>query len=191
MVDAAKAPEFGDDLEMIELADVTIQAGAFVTGVVSTATALWALRRWWKRDELFPRISFEVSVNFLGRKDSHIVCELVGKLENKGETPFKFREFTFALRGLDRGEKFEKGGDEIRGQYRIPHILVESAFVPRHWEYSFIYPGVTTEYNFVTAIPDTIEYVRIQADFFYLDRKGESHHAAKVLKVPVFAKSGA
>ena len=169
---------------MIDLSSITTPVGTFATGVVSTATTLWALRRWWKMDELFPRISFEVSVNFLGKKDDQIVCELLGKLENKGETPFKFREFTFTLRGLDRTDKFDKGGDDIRGPHRIPRLLVESAFVPKDWEYSFIYPGIATEYNFVTAIPDTIEYVRMQADFVYLDRADESHHAAKVLKVP-------
>ena len=44
-------------------------------------------------------------------------------------------------------------------------------------------PGLETEYNFVTAIPRSIAFVRMRADFEYLGRKESSHHAAKILAV--------
>jgi hypothetical protein len=73
--------------------------------------------------------------------------------------------------------------DEMRGQLRFPQRLEEGTFVPPEWEYSFVYPDVKTEYNFVGSIPADIVYVRMQGDFEYLTG-GETHHAAKVLRVP-------
>ena len=159
--------------------------GKTVSGALAAAGAWWAFEKWRKRDEHFPRVAFEVSVNFIGAKNDQIVCELVAVLENKGVVPLKIREFTFVLRGLADSDPIERGGEAIRNQLRFPRKLDEGQFVPRHWDYSFVYPGVKTEYNFVTAIPQDIAFVRIQGDFAYL-AKGETHHAAKILKVPDF-----
>jgi len=78
---------------------------------------------------------------------------------------------------------FQKGSPEIRGQLLFPVVPDECDFVPKSWNYSFVYPGVKTEYNFVTAIPRSIAFVRMRADFEYLGRKESSHHAAKILAV--------
>jgi hypothetical protein len=160
--------------------------------ITSTALALaggwWAFEKWRKKDELFPRVYFEVSVNFIGAKDEHIICELVSTLENKGEVPVKIRDFTFVLRGLAKTAPLGRGGPNIRNQLNFPDTLDEGRFIPESWDSSFIYPGVKTEYNFVTAIPQHISFVRMQGDFVYLldGKDGYTHHAAKILKVPDF-----
>lgn len=157
---------------------------------VSTLAALgggwWAIEKWRKRDEHFPRVSFEVYVNFIGEKDGNIVTELVAIVDNKGLVPLKIKDFDFKLRGLKETDSIIFGGESIRGQLLFPHILAEGVFVPKNWKYSFIYPGIKTEYNFVTAIPKDVQYLRMQGDFKYL-RIGTSHHAAKIQKVPNFA----
>ena len=58
---------------------------------------------------------------------------------------------------------FQKGSPEIRGQLLFPVVPDECDFVPKSWNYSFVYPGVKTEYNFVTAIPRSIAFVRMRA----------------------------
>jgi hypothetical protein len=160
--------------------------------ITSTALALagswWAFEKWRKRDEHFPRVWFEVSINFIGAQDGQIICELVATLENKGVVPLKIRDFTFVLRGLADSDPLERGGPRIRNQLNFPDKLDEGRFVPEDWEYSFVYPGIKTEYNFVTAIPQHISFVRMQGDFAYL-MNGETHHAAKILKVPDFKLS--
>ena len=159
--------------------------GKIVSVLLALAGAWWTYEKWRKRDEHFPRIFFEVSVNFLGLKDDQVVCELVATLENKGVVPLRIRQFSFLLRGLGKDDEIARGGDEIRQQVLFPHRLEEGQFVPKSWNYTFVYPGVRTEYNFVTAIPRDTEFVRMQGDFEYL-KSGNSHHAAKVLKVPCF-----
>jgi hypothetical protein len=157
--------------------------GKAVTAVAAVIGAWWAVEKWRKRDEHFPRVQFEVSVNFLGSKDEHLLVELIATLENTGLVPLKIRNFSFKLLGLKVTDALARGGKEIRGQLRFPHLLEEGAFLQPDWDYSFVYPGVKTEYNHIAFIPQDVSYVRMQGDFEYLGT-GATHHAAKVLKVP-------
>lgn len=157
--------------------------GKVGSGIAALAGALWAFEKWRRRDEHFPRVWFEVSVNFLGESKGQVVVELVAKIENKGVVPLKIRDFTFKLRGLREQDSFEVGKEDIRGQLRFPHVVVEGSFLPSSWDHTFIYPGIQTEYNYVFAIPGDMLFVRIQADFKY-PGPSKSHHAARILKVP-------
>jgi hypothetical protein len=160
--------------------------GKIVSILAAIAGGWWAVEKWRKRDEHFPRVYFEVDVNFLGSKDGQLVVELLAMLENRGVVPLKIKNFTFKLRGLKDSDDLVRGGTEIRRQLRFPHLLEEGTFVPPDWAYSFVYPGIKTEYNYVASISAEIAFVRMQGDFEYL-RTEETHHAAKVLKVPNLA----
>ena len=81
--------------------------GQVATAVAALTGTWWAFIRWRKQDELFPRIVFEVSANFVGMQGECVVTELVAVLDNKGQVPLKIRDFTFKLRGLPRSERFE------------------------------------------------------------------------------------
>lgn len=164
--------------------------GKIATGLAALTGTWWAFVKWRRQDELFPRINFEVSANFVGLQGDHVVTELVAVLENKGQVPLKIHHFSFKLRGLSNAAAIEKGAAAIRGQLLFPVVLEEGEFVPTSWDYSFVYPGVKTEYNFVTAIPRTIAFVRMQGDFEYTGRRDSSHHAAKILAVPATLRSG-
>jgi len=157
--------------------------GKAVTGAAALAGAWWAFEKWLKRDEHFPRMFFEVTAAFLGVQDGQHVVEVVATLENKGVVPLKIKNFGFILRGLRASSQLKRGDQSVRGQLLFPDVLAEGPFVPTSWAYSFIYPGVKTEYNFVSFIPADVSFVRVQADFEYLSF-GRSHHAAKILKVP-------
>jgi hypothetical protein len=157
--------------------------GKFVSIVAAIVGAWWAIEKWRKRDEHFPRIYFEVSVNFLGTQNDKFVTELVAILENKGVVPLKIKEFSFRLLGLKVTDALEKGGNEVRHQLLFRHVIEEGIFIPKDWNYSFIYPGVKTEYNFVTIVSSEFSFIRIQGDFMYVDT-GRTHHAARILKVP-------
>lgn len=163
---------------------VWVQVGQIVTALIGIAAAVWAFQKWRVRDEHFPRLYFEVGVNFIGRKDGRLVCELVASLDNKGVVPIKFKELNFVLRGIAHEDALATGDKNIRYQLNFARELCRGRFIPETWEYSFVYPGVATEYNFVTTIPLDIEFVRMQGDFVYPGNRGETHHAAKVLAVP-------
>ena len=157
--------------------------GKGVTAAGAIAGGWWAFEKWRRRDQHFPRMFFEVTANFPGMQNGQWVVEVVALLENKGVVPLEIKSFGFELRGLLITSALERGDDSIRGQLLFPAVLAKGPFVPASWSYSFVYPGVKTGYNFVTAIPADVSFVRVQADFEYVS-PGRSHHAAKVLKVP-------
>lgn len=162
---------------VIDIGSKVIAFGALVAG------AWWGVVKYLKRDEHFPRVGFEVSANFVGTHDGKVLLEVLAHLENKGVVPLKIKDLNFKIRGLREDDPISEGDNTIRGQIRIPHIFWEGSWVPEHWNFTFIYPGVKTEYNYVAALPLDISFVRIEGSFSY-DREGNSHHAAKLQKVP-------
>ncbi|WP_321960920.1 hypothetical protein [Paraburkholderia sp. J7] len=157
--------------------------GKGFTAIVAAVGAWWAFEKWRKRDEHFPRMYFEVTANFLGLQDGQMIVEVVAALENKGVVPLTIKNLDFKLRGIHSHDRVEIGDESIRRQVNFPRLIAEGKFIPATWAYSFIYPGVRTEYNFVAAIPADISFIRVQADFEYLT-SGRSHHAAKIYKLP-------
>jgi hypothetical protein len=89
--------------------------GKAVSTAAAVAGAWWAIEKWRKRYEHFPRVYFEVAVNFIGIKDEQILVELVATLENRGVVPLKIRNFTFKLLGIKESDTLERGGKEILG----------------------------------------------------------------------------
>jgi hypothetical protein len=162
--------------DIIDIGSKVIAFASLVGG------AIWGLLKFVRRDELFPRVRFEVSARFLGEQDGQVLTEILAELENKGIVPVKFNDLEFKVRGLHKGDSLEDGPDAIRGQTNFPRLLREGTFVPDAWASSFIYPGVATEYNFITTLEPAVSYVRVEASFSY-DRIGRSHRVAKVFKV--------
>jgi hypothetical protein len=165
---------------MENLIDIGSKVIAFGTLLIGT---WWGVVKFLKRDEHFPRVEFEVAANFIGSQDGKLVLEVLAKIENKGFVPLRIKDLNFKVRGLSDGDPIVEGDKSIRGQIRIPQILWEGSWIPEHWEYTFIYPSVKTEYNYVAAIPQNISILRVEGSFSY-DREGNSHHAAKLQKVP-------
>lgn len=168
------APDFSTLFEFI---------GKGVTAVAAIAAAWWAFEKWRRQDEHFPRMFFEVTANFLGMQNDQWIVEVIAVLENKGVVPLKIKSFGFVLRGLRRSSPLKRGDQSVRGQLFFPDVISEGHFVPASWGYSFVYPGVKTEYNFVTTVPTDVSFIRVQGDFEYLTAQ-RSHHAAKIIKVP-------
>ena len=52
-------------------------------------------------------------------------------------------------------------------------LLKEGSWVPEDWNYTFIYPGVKTEYNYITAVSADVTFIRVEGSFSY-ERLGSS-----------------
>ncbi len=154
----------------------------FLGKVVALVGVLFALYRWWKREEHFPRVNFDIDVEIIDRKDNKYVLNVVATLENKGEIPLKIKDFNCELRGLASDDSLELGTEKIRNQLNFKHNLNGGAFIPANWDFSFVFPSVKTTYTFVTIIPDTMIYLFVRGSFIYL-ANGESHHAGKIIKI--------
>jgi hypothetical protein len=161
----------------IDILSKIISFGVLVVGIG------WGVVKFLKRDEHFPHIYFEVSANFIGVQDNQNLFEVLALLENKGVVLIKIRDLNFKVRGLLQQDQIKKGGAAIRGQIKVPHLLLEGSWIPEEWDYTFVYPGINTEYNYIAAIPLNVSFVRVEGMFSY-DRKGATHGAAKLVKVP-------
>lgn len=164
---------------MNELIDLVSRFIAFATLIVGV---VWGLLKFFRRDEHFPRVEFEVDARFVGQQGGRVLVEVVAVLTNRGLVPVRIRDMGFKLRGLRAADPLQEGDPAIRGQLRIPHLLKEGEFVPGHWGHTFIYPGVRTEYNYITALDADVRFLRVEGSFAY-DRPGHAHHAARLLKV--------
>ncbi len=165
---------------MADIIDIASKGIAFVALVIG---AWWGVVKFLRRDEHFPRVVFEVSANFVGIQNNQVLFEVLAQIENKGVVPLKIKDLGFKIRALNSDDVIEAGDESIRGQVRIPHLLREGSWVPEHWNYTFIYPGVKTEYNYIAAVPVNVSFIRVEGSFSY-QRLGSTHHAAKLVKVP-------
>lgn len=169
--------------------------GIAVTGVGSLSGAIWVFRKRWVRDEHFPRVAFDLKVNIIDEIDGQHILEVVAVLENKGVVPLKICNFTCEIRGIKEGEKLQIGGEVIRNQLNFNTILRSGWFIPTGWKYSFVYPSVKTDYNFVTTVASDTRYALVKSTFEYYRRlkilgNNRSHHATVVLKIPNNSSSG-
>ncbi|MDO6583389.1 hypothetical protein Q4491_18775 [Photobacterium sp. 2_MG-2023] len=164
----------------------------YVGKAVSLSAALFGLYcvvlKWRKREEHFPRINFGIDAEVIDTVDGMVILNVVASLENKGVVPLKIKEFICELRGISHEDKIELGGGSIRHQLNFKNDLGSGAFFPLNWDFSFVYPSVTTQYTYITIIPADTKYLLVKGRFHYMS-KNESHHAGKVINVSRLTKA--
>ncbi len=109
-------------------------------------------RRFTQR-EYAKRLEFLVDVQFVGRQGEEWILELLAFVHNKGLVDHTITRFDFDLRCLRHGEPMVDGGDEIGGQVLFPHLLKRGEWLPSTWSGTFIEPGPSTKYSYLTSIP--------------------------------------
>ena len=157
---------------------------AVVNALVVFIGAILAVWKWVKRREHFPRIALDVQARFIevSARDT-LVLEVVATIENKGLVPIKIEDFEFSLRVLRSSDKWVLADEGRRRQLDFGDRLLRAKFVTEKMEYTFVFPGIRTEYTYVTVLDPDVELIRINADFRY-PRSVETHHAARVFAVP-------
>ena len=160
--------------QLVSLADVLV--------IFSIIAGLYTFIKWWKREEHFPRINFEINVNVIDEKDGFFILHITSILENKGVVPLKINNFGCEVRGISKDDKLKLGGEEIRNQLNFPHVFARGRFFPKDWDESFVYPSVKATYGFITIIPHDTSYILVKGKFGYPNRAG-NHHAEKVVKI--------
>ncbi|WP_286262019.1 hypothetical protein [Thalassotalea atypica] len=157
--------------------------GKLVSVIAAVFGFIWAFEKWWKRDEHFPRVNFDIAANIIDEKDDLIIVDVISTLENKGYVPLKIQNFDCEIRAIKSGDNLELGGEAIRNQLNFCHEVANGCFFPKEWKYSFIYPSVKTDYNFITVVPSSCEYLLVKGRFNYY-KSTRGHHAGVVLKIP-------
>ncbi|MCG7549324.1 hypothetical protein [Pseudoalteromonas sp. Of7M-16] len=157
-----------------------IKSVSLLLGVIG---GLFAIYKFYRRDEHFPRVQFDVEINFVGKEDDKHVVEIVAYLDNKGVVPIKLTELEFSLRGLKSGEPLEEGDNKINKQLKLPHKIKDAPWIADMWEHTFVYPGVRTRYTHAAIVDDKYNYLLVRGLFIY-ESDEKFHTSAKLVKVP-------
>lgn len=157
--------------------------GKAVTVLASALGLIWAFEKWWRREEHFPRINFDIKIDIIDHKDGSHIINVLAILENKGVVPLKIKDFSCEIKGIKENDELKLGDQKIRHQLNFKHSVVDGIFFPKEWESSFVHPGVTTTYNYVTIVPDEYLYLLIKGTFGYL-KKSNMHHSGTIIKMP-------
>jgi hypothetical protein len=81
----------------------------------------------------------------------------------------------------------QAGGPAINGQTVIPHEVATGSWLPAGWSGTFIEPGLSTRYSFISAVPASAVAVLLHGRFLYEPGSEErfSHSAETFRAVPV------
>jgi hypothetical protein len=161
-------------------ADTIISALTLGTVVVGGG---WALYRAERRRDFAVRLEFSVDVRFVGRHDGAWIVSLDAAVSNEGQVRHEISRFGFDLRYLRTTDPIEFA-DDLGGQLRIPHLLLESSWLPKDWQSTFIEPGLKTLYSFVHVVPADAAFVLLHGT---LDYRDAVHTAERLRVVPTAA----
>lgn len=158
------------------------------TGIITITASFFgiycAIDKWIKRKEHFPRVNFDITIQIIDFHDDKIILNVIASVDNKGYVPLKIKNFKCELLGIMSDSSLELGDEKIRNQLNFPNKIGDGSFIPLDWNYSFVYPCVKTDYLYVTFIPKNTKYLLVKGSFYYLETN-ESHHAGKVMKIPI------
>lgn len=164
-------------------ATLFLMIGKATAAIVPLAGAIWAIRKWLKKEELFPRIVFNIDAEVIGEQDNKIILDIIATIENKGMVPLKIKEFNYELTGIKRDESLTKNHSDVQHQLDFPHKLDSGSFLLDTWKHSFVQQDVSVHYNQITFIPNTISYILIRGAFKYIDTN-KNHYANHIIKIP-------
>lgn len=136
------------------------------------------------RREDAKRLEFLVELEFIGSQGDDLIVELVALIINKGLVDHTIREFEFDLRCMRHGESATAVGEHSDGQVLFPHVLKVGRWLPAEWSSgTFIEPGLSTRYSYVTSVASSASFLLLHGRFDYGD--GRRHTAERVVAVPI------
>lgn len=153
------------------------------SSLIAIIAGIYALYKYFKRDELFPRIQFDVDIHFIGSQNDEVVLEIIALIENKGVVPIKLDDLRFSLRSIKADEELSFGTDNINGQLLFETKVKDSSWIGQHWNYTFVYPGVKTRYTHATKVPKDTAFLLLRGIFLYKN-DDDFHTSAKIFKIP-------
>ncbi len=161
---------------------------AFATAIAVIVGGGWAFWRFLLQREGHSRIEFNVELDVLGQCGSETLADVVAVITNRGSVRHWIKDFHFDALYLGKdGPLAEREGT---GHVAFRKLIARRHWVSPEWEGTFIDPGVTQRYTYVTHFPPSAAYVLIYAKFNYPDDESAFHTAQRTFKVPAFAGTG-
>ncbi|MFN0115661.1 MAG: hypothetical protein ACKVPY_13385 [Paracoccaceae bacterium] len=162
------------------LRDVSAAINDIAATIAIVLGAGWALWRFVLFREAKPRIEFDVGFSPVIRQGGMIVIEVEATLTNKGQVRHFIDDFQFDLLFLLIDDEVAPSeSPKVRGQTHFRKRHDGQQFVTSEMEWTFVDPGITQRYSYVTEIPGNSVAVLMIAKFRYRD-ESDFHSAQRV-----------
>jgi hypothetical protein len=153
---------------------------SLVSAIAILFGGIWVLYRFGLHREAHPRIEFDLELRYLGSHKSGTHVEVAAVLTNRGQVRHWINQYSLDLRVLKSGDPVVAGGPDLLCQTEFPHQLLDNqSLVSRSMDATFVDPGITQHYTFVTSVPADTVLVLVSARFSYRDSQSEFHTAQR------------
>ncbi|MEA3043271.1 MAG: hypothetical protein QOH47_1109 [Sphingomonadales bacterium] len=156
--------------------------GSIVTAAALIAGGIWAFWRYVVQSERYPHIETAAEIEVIGLQAGHRIVEVRAVLTNRGKVEHKIEKFDFDLNALFKSDLIETA-ECWGGQVDFPHRVADGSFLPGHFSYFALGPGLTGRYSFIARVPEEATFLMLHCAFRYSDSRGLSHSMEKTIKL--------
>jgi hypothetical protein len=103
------------------------------------------------------------------------------QIQNIGEVRLKSNKIKLSVRGINKQTKLKIGDEKILHQIIFKEKIYEENLVPKEWEYTFIDPGVTQDYQYVILIPKDFKYLLLESKIYF--NKKDFQLTSNIIKI--------
>jgi hypothetical protein len=143
----------------------------------------WVYRRYIRQQEKYPHIEFSADVQFIGVQDDWCITELTATVENKGKVQHRMSDFGFDLNAIEKGAPVLTSA-RWGGQADFPKCVAKGSFLPAHFDFFFLDPGLKAKYSYIARVPTSATFVILHCWFEYGDKRKFGHTAERTVAVP-------
>jgi len=129
-----------------------------------------------------PKIKMKLSGDIFDKDSSNqniLVATL--QIQNIGEVRLKSNKIKLSVRGINKQTKLKIGDEKILHQIIFKEKIYEENLVPKEWEYTFIDPGVTQDYQYVILIPKDFKYLLLESKIYF--NKKDFQLTSNIIKI--------
>ncbi|MEL1243178.1 hypothetical protein AAEO56_02795 [Flavobacterium sp. DGU11] len=177
----------------MNLKDYADTIESILTSLAILIGGSWTFWKFILQREKYPKIQFDIDINFISFQDEKLLFEIILIIENVGLVRHEIssENFTLRIRYLRKSDKIEQGTPEYNYQTNFHHLHevipkseIQRKIIPESWKNTFIDPGVSQKYSYITSLPDDTICLLVKSKFNYSHRNLDFHGAQKLFKAP-------
>jgi len=145
-------------------------------------SGIWVLWNYFFKRSFAPKIKIKLSGDIFDKDSSNqniLIATL--QIQNIGEVRLKSNKIKLSVRGINKHTKLKIGDEKILHQIIFKEKIYEENLVPKEWEYTFIDPGVTQDYQYVILIPKDFKYLLLESKIYF--NKKDFQLTSNIIKI--------
>lgn len=143
----------------------------------------WVLWNYFFKRSFAPKIKMKLTGEIIDKDFSNQkMLKTNLEVSNVGEVRLKASKIELSVRGIEKNQRFKIGNEKILKQINFEKKIYQENLIPKKWEYTFVDPGVTQEYQHVILIPKKFKYLLIESKIF-LNKTEDFQITSNILKI--------